>query len=115
MAKSLGEALAKGQPVVFTIEGRPHQVVCEPGKEREALELMEKMGLILLMRPDEGKRPAGTVKPFEEKEEDWRQALDDAGWTVECESPFEVRHEDGSFASGSAARYVVKTVQEGEE
>lgn len=28
------------------------------------------------------------------------------GWTVECESPFEIRHNDGSFATGQAARMV---------
>jgi len=25
------------------------------------------------------------------------------GWTVECESPFEMRHDDGSFQTGPAA------------
>ena len=27
--------------------------------------------------------------------------LKENGWEVECESPFEIRHEDGSFASMS--------------
>lgn len=29
------------------------------------------------------------------------------GWHVECYSPFEIRHEDGSFATGQAAHMVV--------
>lgn len=28
-------------------------------------------------------------------------------WTIECESPFEIRHEDGSFATGQAANIVL--------
>lgn len=28
------------------------------------------------------------------------------GWCIECESPFEIRHEDGSFASGYAAKII---------
>lgn len=59
--------MAKRQPVVFTAKDRIPQVLCEPGKEREALEMMDKMGLILLLRPDEGRRPEGTLKPFAEK------------------------------------------------
>lgn len=34
-----------------------------------------------------------------------------AGWTLECDSPFEVRHRDGSFASGQAARLVMEAVR----
>lgn len=33
--------------------------------------------------------------------------LEAYGWFVECESPFEIRHEDGSFATGQAA-YIVQ-------
>lgn len=29
------------------------------------------------------------------------------GWDIECESPFEIRHEDGSFATGQAANIVL--------
>lgn len=29
------------------------------------------------------------------------------GWSIECESPLEIRHEDGSFATEQAARYVI--------
>jgi hypothetical protein len=29
--------------------------------------------------------------------------LESLGWTVECQSPFEIRHTDGSFATGQAA------------
>jgi hypothetical protein len=31
----------------------------------------------------------------------------EGGWTIECFSPFEIRHEDGSFASGQAAQIVL--------
>lgn len=34
------------------------------------------------------------------------------GWTVECQSPFEIRHEDGSFASGQAADCVLSSLRE---
>lgn len=33
--------------------------------------------------------------------------LEQHGWEVECESPFEIRHEDGSFATGQAAKAVL--------
>jgi hypothetical protein len=51
MKMSVGKALVEGQPVVFTGEGRLPEVVCEEGKEKEALELMVKMELITLTRP----------------------------------------------------------------
>lgn len=38
--------------------------------------------------------------------------LEKEGWTIECESPFEIRHEDGSFATGQAARYVVLAMEQ---
>ena len=57
MSMSMGEALAKGIPVVFTVEGRLPEVVCEEGKEKEALELMEKMKLITLTRPVRMSKP----------------------------------------------------------
>ena len=37
------------------------------------------------------------------------------GWTVECYSPFEIRHEDGSFATGQAAHMVVAYLWDDEE
>ena len=37
------------------------------------------------------------------------------GWTVECDSPFEIRHEDGSFASGHAAKMIVEYLKRGLE
>lgn len=33
--------------------------------------------------------------------------LEALGWTVDCESPYEISHFEGSFASGWAARIVV--------
>jgi len=38
---------------------------------------------------------------------DDEQFLESLGWTVECQSPFEIRHTDGSFATGQAARMVL--------
>jgi len=43
-----------------------------------------------------------------------KEMLEKMGWTVECESPFEIRHEDGSFASGQAARLVTECLREQE-
>ena len=34
------------------------------------------------------------------------------GWQVICESPFEISHNDGSFASGQAARYLIDSLNE---
>ena len=48
---SMGKALVDGKPVVFTGEDRLPEVVCEEGKEKEALELMVQMKLITLIRP----------------------------------------------------------------
>jgi len=64
MAKGIGSI---GGAVVFTKDGDVPEVVCEFGKEPEALELLDRMGLIELMRPDDGRRPAGTMKPFAER------------------------------------------------
>jgi len=36
-----------------------------------------------------------------------KEILEDNGWIIECESPFEIRHEDGSFATGQAANIVL--------
>ena len=35
------------------------------------------------------------------------------GWVVECHSPLEIRHEDGSFATWNAARIVLDAAKEG--
>jgi hypothetical protein len=35
--------------------------------------------------------------------EDREKALEEDGWTVECESPLEIRHKDGGFAREYAA------------
>lgn len=35
-----------------------------------------------------------------------KSILEKKGWTIDCESPYELRHTDGSFASGQAA-YIV--------
>ena len=39
---------------------------------------------------------------------EWEQLLERNGWTVECEHPFEIRHEEsGSFATMKAADMVL--------
>ena len=35
------------------------------------------------------------------------ELLEKYGWEVECESPLEIRHSDGSFATLNAAKYVI--------
>ena len=43
------------------------------------------------------------------------ELLEENDWTVECESPFEIRHEDGSFATGQAAEIVLWFLKDDEE
>jgi len=38
--------------------------------------------------------------------------LTEAGWEIECQSPLEIRHPDGSFATGGAALSVVACLRE---
>jgi len=38
--------------------------------------------------------------------------LEAAGWEVECESPFEIRTEDGSFATNEAAQIVLWSLRD---
>jgi NurA-like 5'-3' nuclease len=40
-----------------------------------------------------------------------KKILESNGWVIECESPFEIRHEDGSFASGQGALSVLYTLK----
>lgn len=35
------------------------------------------------------------------------QILEKAGWTITCQSPFEIEHTDGSSATGQAAQYCI--------
>jgi hypothetical protein len=37
--------------------------------------------------------------------------LGEKGWTVECESPLEIRHNDGSFATLNAANLVIEQLR----
>jgi hypothetical protein len=39
------------------------------------------------------------------------ELLKENGWEIECQSPFEIRHEDGSFASMNAAYSVVEELR----
>jgi hypothetical protein len=40
------------------------------------------------------------------------EILEDDGWIVECESPFEIRHTDGSFATNQAAYSVLNSLKD---
>jgi hypothetical protein len=115
MAKSMGEALKRGQPVVFTRnDDTCPEVVCEPGRENEALELLAKMKKITLIRPDDGNRPKGTLKTFDEQRVlSDEEILEEHGWTMECQSPFEMSHKDGSRATGQGAYMILRQIREG--
>lgn len=38
------------------------------------------------------------------------EILNSYGWEVECYSPLEIRHEDGSFATLNAAKIVINSI-----
>ena len=64
---SMGEALASGKPVVFKdhdmiLGVNEINVVCPEGKEREALHLMQDMGILTIIRPD--RRPVTHPPPL---------------------------------------------------
>jgi len=42
---------------------------------------------------------------------DTRPPLEKAGWIIECESPFEIRHKDGSFATGQGAKIIQEIIE----
>lgn len=48
--RSLGEALSKGGPVIFTGKDMVPQLAYAPGKEAEALKLLELKGIVTLLR-----------------------------------------------------------------
>jgi hypothetical protein len=41
-----------------------------------------------------------------------KKLLKQYGWQVECESPFEIRHEDGSFATLNAAEIILSFIKD---
>lgn len=41
--------------------------------------------------------------------------LEKYGWIVECESPFEIRHDDESFATNNAAKLILETLKKEEK
>lgn len=57
MAKSMGEALKNGEPVIFTFKDRVPELYMVPGKEKEALDLLVAKGLIKIL--DVETRPYG--------------------------------------------------------
>lgn len=56
--------------------------------------------------------PFWAFKCFEtyriESQKDMEVLLKENGWEIECESPFEIRHKDGSFATNKAAHSIVE-------
>lgn len=110
---SVGTALAQGTPVVFTGDKRIPQLVCEPGKEREGLELLEKQGIVVILRPQNGNLPKGSIQTYAEKSfpKD-KEILEYYGWEIICQCPYELTHPDGSFASGNAAIRVIASLRE---
>lgn len=44
------------------------------------------------------------------KFEELEPILNRYGWTLECESPLEIRHKDSSFASGVAAKIMINHI-----
>ena len=44
--------------------------------------------------------------------EDDMKLLEENGWEVECESPFEIRSKDGGFASENAAYMILASLKE---
>lgn len=40
------------------------------------------------------------------------ELLEENGWIIECQSPFEIRDKDGSFASGTAAYIVLDSFRQ---
>lgn len=43
---------------------------------------------------------------------EFEQFIEDQGWTIVCESPLELSHEDGSFASMQAAKLALSQLNE---
>lgn len=52
-------------------------------------------------------------KMITEKKKTCEELLEKDGWTIECESPFEIRNTDGSFASGQAAHILLDYYRNG--
>ena len=48
---------------------------------------------------------------WEERQKEDFALLEANGWEVECQSPFEIRTKDGSFASGEAANIVLNDLK----
>jgi hypothetical protein len=44
-----------------------------------------------------------------------KEILEKAGWKIDCESPFEISHDEGSIATGMAARIVTDVLREEQE
>lgn len=111
---TLGKALASNVPVVFVRDNSRPQlsplVVCEKGKEAEALDMMEKMGLIERLTPS---NTVVGVKPFKPiRHPSDAEVLKYYGWDIITTAPFEIQHPDGSLASGNAAIRTIASLKE---
>ena len=97
MNEAIERALMVGKPAFFLRHSTSQVplVICKKGYEAELLDLLHEKSVVELMRP--------------KKEMSRENVLHYFGWTIECESPFEIRYEDGSsVATGEAADIVMK-------
>jgi len=94
MNEAIERALMVGKPAFFLRHSTSQVplVICKKGYEAELLDLLHEKSVVELMRPKIVNR---------------EEVLQRAGWTIECESPFEIRHTDGSLATGFAASIVL--------
>jgi len=51
------------------------------------------------------------VSRYDRREMTDAELLEEQGWTIDCQSPFEISHRDGSSATGSAANMVVDALR----
>jgi len=51
------------------------------------------------------------IEKHQEKKMSDEEILAHAGWEIECENPFEIRHEDGSFATLHAAQFILNELK----
>jgi hypothetical protein len=50
------------------------------------------------------------IMTFDQLQKLKEEKMESAGWQIECWNPFEIRHQDGSFATGQAAHLVMQDV-----
>jgi len=77
---------------------------------------LDKMKIVKLTRPQDGRKPKGAIQNFSEKPVlTDEELLEEYGWEMECLSPFELRHKDGSFLCGNQAKDLLRQYREDEK